>query len=275
MTSEPDITPDRRLIVHCGLQKTGSTSLHHFVGRNLAALAGRLTVLTPEKGSLTRELGRAAVRFSLDPVPRHRGALADLARQVLTGISGQAPTVLISHENLLGAMPGNGGTVTLYPQMEAILPILGEAFAALRPEFVVYTRDMSDWKHSVYGQAVRSDRYAKSRAAFLQETAECGDWTGLHKRFVAQVGAGNVRFFRLEDEADPRRPAQQLLRHAGLGADEIAALTPIQGRSNPGLNAGALEFMRRLNGLGLDRPVRRRIADLVVAQQSLFVSEPA
>ncbi|MFD3190929.1 hypothetical protein ACFMPD_11720 [Sedimentitalea sp. HM32M-2] len=275
MTSEPDITPDRRLIVHCGLQKTGSTSLHHFVGRNRAALAGRMAVLTPEKGSLTRELGRAAVRFSLNPASRQREALADLARQMSARIKGSAPTVLISHENLLGAMLGNGPTVTLYPQLEAIIAILGETFAPLQPEFVVYTRDMSDWKHSVYGQAVRSDRYAKSRAAFLQETADCGDWTDLYKRFVAQVGSGSVRFFRLEDEADPRRPAQQLLRSAGLSNDEIAALSPVQGRSNPGLNAGALEFMWRLNGLGLDRPVRRRIADLVVAQQSLFVSEPA
>ncbi len=275
MTVDAEISSGRRLIVHLGVQKTGSTSLHHLLGRNRAALADRLTVLTPEKGSLTRELGRAAIRFSLAPDADAGAALAATARRLRDQLADGTVPVLLSHENLPGAMLGNGGTVTLYPRLEEILTLLIEAFAPMRCDFVLYTRDMAAWKNSVYGQAVRTDHYSKTYAAFLAETAGCGTWDDLNRRLTAHLGADRVRLFRLEDETDPGRPGLQLLRHAGLPDDRIAALTPLSARRNPALNTGALEFLRLLNGLGLERPARRRVADLVAAQQSLFVSGSA
>ena len=178
--------------------------------------------------------------------------------------------VLVSHENLPGAMLGNGGTTTLYPRLEDILTCLSENFMPLRPEFVLYTRAMDDWKQSVYGQAVRSDGYSKPRSEFLEETRACGTWEELAHRMTLHLGQDQVRVFRLEDELDESRPCQQLLRHAGMSDADIAALSPIRGRSNTGLNAGALEFLRLINTLELDRQAHRTIADLVSAQQPLF-----
>lgn len=275
MAPHASISTGRRLILHLGVQKTGSTALHHMLGRNGAALADRLTVLTPTKGSVTRDLGRAATRFSLTPNAKTRTALAETARQLRDQLADGTTPVLISHENLPGAMLGNGGTNTLYPHLETILTVLTDAFAPMDCDFVLYTRDMADWKHSVYGQAVRSDRYGKPLADFLAETAGCGTWDDLCQRLIGHLGAERVRIFRVEDETDPTRPGSQLLRHAGLTAGDIAALKPQRARSNPALNAGALEFLRLLNTLGLERPARRRVADLVTAQHSLFVSEPA
>ncbi|MBK0328632.1 hypothetical protein I5535_15180 [Rhodobacteraceae bacterium F11138] len=275
MARDAGISKGRRLIFHMGVQKTGSTSLHHMLHRNRAALSDRLTVLMPEKGSVTRALGRAATRFSLNPDETNRMALVAAARRVRDDVAPGTTPVLISHENLPGAMLGNGSTCRLYPQLEAILSVLIDAFAPMDCEFVLYTRDMADWKHSVYGQAVRSDRYDKSRADFMTETADCGTWDELRRRLVTHLGADRARVFRIEDETDPDRPGGQLLRHVGLSSDDLAALRPQPVRSNPALNAGALEFLRLLNGLGLERPARRRVADLVTAQQSLFVSRPA
>ncbi|MDK3073393.1 hypothetical protein QO034_09750 [Sedimentitalea sp. JM2-8] len=265
----------RRLVLHLGVQKTGSTSLHRFLGENADRLAGRLAVLTPVKGSPMRALGRAATRFSLLPTPENRAALAGAARQVRECLPAGETPVLISHENLCGAMPGNGGVVTLYPRIEPILAVLEEVFAPMRPEIVIYSRDMADWKRSVYGQAVRSDAYSGTRAQFLDQTADCGTWNDLEDRLVAHLGADRCRVFRLEDEADETRPGGQLLRHAGLSDAEIAALTPITGRRNPSLNAGALEFLRQINGLNLDRRARRAVADLVGSRQSLFKANVA
>ncbi len=262
----------RRLIVHCGVQKTATTSFHHFIARNRAALVPLAEVLTPAKGSPTRDLGRAAMTFSLDPTTANAARLSSCAATLREVVMAGAGTAIVSHENLPGAMIGNGAVVTLYPLLERIVAILEREFAPLVPEYVFYTRDMEGWKNSVYNQAVKSDHYPRSRAEFLTETAECGDWDGLHARMDALVGADRVRFFRLEDEADHDRPGAQLLRHAGVPDATLGALAPMARRANPGLNAGALEFMRLLNGLGLARPARRQVAGLISANQSLFVA---
>ena len=266
------MTAKRRVIIHCGVQKTASTSLHHFLHRNRDALAPGLEVLTPVKGSLTRDLGRTAMRFSLDPGPELQTRLATLTGALRDALMPGRGTVLISHENLPGAMIGKGGVVTLYPRLEQILEILQADLAPLVPEFVFYTRDMAGWKNSVYNQAVKSDRYSRPLAAFLRETGNCGTWAALEQRVQASVGADRVRFFRLEDEAGGGRPGRQLLRFAGLSEAAISALEPLDGHRNQGLNTGSLEFLRQVNGLGLERKIRSKLADLVVTNQSLFVS---
>lgn len=232
-----------------------------------------MTVMTPAKGTPTRELGRAATQFSLSPTDEMRTRLINAVRTLREGLIGGTGTVLISHENLCGAMIGNQGTTTLYPRIEEILTIVSENFAPLKPEFVYYTRPMAEWKRSVYGQAVRSDHYTGTRAEFQVETQDCGTWDELEQRMIATVGADRLRVFRLENETDNGRPAQQLFRYAGLSDTDIAKLDPIRGPQNTALNAGALEFLRRINSMGLGRKNRREIAGLIKSQQQLFVSE--
>ncbi len=272
-TMAQDAPGGRRVIVHCGVQKTGSTALHRFLERNRAALADRIEVLTPTRRSLTQRLGRAAMQFSLDPVPERRAALAGFARDLGAHLAKGQGTALISHENLPGAMIGKRGVVTLYPHLEEILGILDEGLAPFVPEVVFYTREMTAWKSSVHNQAVKSDHYTNTRTEFLAETADCGTWDSVESRAVSALGRQRVFLFQLEDEANPRRPGAQLLRHAGLDEEAIAALSAAAGRANQSLNVGALEFLRQINGLNLDPPVRRKIVDLISANQSLFVKE--
>ncbi|MEO9781185.1 MAG: hypothetical protein ABJH07_09085 [Sedimentitalea sp.] len=272
MDREPDTTA-KRLIIHCGVQKTGSTSLHHFLGRNRDALAAHVLALTPAKGSATRDLGNAAMRFSLRPTDERLLRLRECAGLVRDAILEQgAETVLISHENLLGAMLGNSGTVTLYPRLERIVEVLNRVFAPLVPEYVVYTRDLPQWKRSVHAQAIRSDRYSGTLVDFLSKTEACGSWAQTERRLAKLVGAARSTLFRVEDEPDEARPGQQLLRYAGVSEAEIAALHPVRGRSKTRINAGGLEFQRLVNQLGLERPARRAIGELIAGNQRLFVS---
>lgn len=261
------------MILHCGVQKTGSTALHRYLERNRDALAGRLEVLTPVRKSLTQRLGRAAMQFSLEPDSERRAALAGLAREMGEHLADGQGNVLISHENFPGAMIGKRGVTTLYPHLEEILAVLEEGLAPFRPEVAFYVRDMDAWKKSVFNQAVKSDHYPRSEADFRAETEACGTWADLEARAVAALGRARVTLLRLEDETDPAHPGTQLLRHAGLNAKEVAALALGPRRANQSLNPGALEFLRQVNGLGLDQPVRRKLADLVAANQALFVTD--
>ena len=257
-----------RLILHCGVQKTGSTSLHQFLQRNCDTLRQTLTVLTPTKGSATRSLGRAAAKFSLDPRAEHEFVTA--IKTVRNLIMAESAPCLISHENLVGAMIGRAGVTTLYPHIIRITDLLDEHFSPFVPEYVFYIRDMDAWKRSVYGQAVKSDHFPRSFTAFQKETENCGSWDDFFARVLTHVGKNRARVFAVEDETLPEYPGTQLLKYAGLSESQIFQLAPQMARRNKSLNAGSLEFMRLVNSLRLASETRREIARLITQNQTLF-----
>lgn len=271
MRQSSDISTPRRVIVHIGAQKTGSTSLHRFLTRNRDALAARFDLRVPKKGSLTRELGKTCALYSLKPA-KHEASLIALLKQVRADLEGDDRVCVISHENIIGAMMGRHGVRELYPEVSRIISLFETHLAPFEPEYVLYTRDMAAWKTSVHNQAVKSDGYIGSREAFEQETAEIRDWSAVAAEMQGLLGQMRTRVFALEDDGTPERPGRQLLRFAGLSDDEINMLTPLEGRSNQSLNAGSLEFMRQLNALGVAQPARKKVAGLVKDNQSLFAA---
>ncbi|GGF70788.1 hypothetical protein GCM10011402_24180 [Paracoccus acridae] len=262
----------RRLIVHLGVQKTGSTSIQRHLRRNADTLAHHLVVRTPEEGSPMRPLGRAAIAFSLAPSDVRAQALRLAFRDVLDTLPASDVPVLVSHENLAGAMPGNGGETGLFPHLPGIAGLLAEEAREFATDFVIYTRNQKSWRPSVWAQAVRTDGYTRSLVEFEAETADLPRWGDLIRRMTAELG-GRVTRFRLEDEGDPLRPGRQLLRHAGLDDALIDALQPLDGEANSRLNDGATEFLRRLNGLSLNPHAHGRIVDLVARAEHLFAAD--
>lgn len=265
-------TPDRslrRVIVHCGAQKTGSTALHHFVQKNQETLQPFVRILTPKKGSLTREVGRLCGLYSLDP-QAHLAELETALTALRDEILNTHGTCIVSHENICGAMMGRAGVRSLYPMLPEILTLMDTVLAPLAPEYVFYTRDMAPWKVSVHNQAVKSDRYQGTLDTFLAETRDSETWDALALRLQ-----GRLRMFRLEDEPDRARPGQQLLRMAGVPQAALDGLAPVQGARNVSLNAGALEFMRQLNGLDLGPAAMRQVGNLIKTNQSLFADARA
>lgn len=269
MSQEHDIKTPRRVIVHIGAQKTGSTSLHRFLARNQDVLAARLKIRVPVKGSLTRELGRCCTLYSMN-ASQHEADLVALIQQVKADLAGDDRVCVISHENIAGAMMGRGNVRDVFPALKQILSLFEKHLAPFVPDYVLYTRDMATWKPSVHNQAVKSDGYTGTLDDFLRDTRDCRHWDAVASDISRVVGADRMRVFALEDETTSDRPGRQLLRFAGLTDAEIDKLTPLKGRSNKGLPPGALEFMRQLNGLSLAHPVRKQMAELVKNNPLLF-----
>ena len=259
-----------RLILHCGVQKTASTSLHQFLQSNRGDLRRHMAVLTPIKGSATRSLGRAAAKFSIEPQaePEFVAAIKTVRDQVLA----EGIDCLISHENLVGAMIGRAGVTALYPHITQTIDLLDEHFSPFVPEYVFYTREMGAWKKSVYGQAVKSDQYAHSFSAFQKATRNCGSWNDFFARVRDHAGIDRAHMFALEEEKQPEFPGMQLLKHAGLSERQVLQLAPQSSKRNKSLNSGSLEFMRLVNSLRLAAEPRREIARLVTQNQSLFAN---
>lgn len=264
----------RRLIVHCGVQKTGSTSIQRYLMQNADLLAGDLIVRTPAEGSPMRPLGRAAIDFSFHPDSSDsRQTLKVALDDVLETLPADSRPVLLSHENLAGAMPGNGGETRLFPALPLILAIVKQHVTEFDVDFVYYTRRMSTWRPSVWAQAVRTDGYTRTEKEFMAETSDLPGWKDLSDRLTASVGADCVTRFRLEDETDPLRPGLQLLRHAGLSDDSLNALQALHAPSMSRLNGSATEFIRHINALNINPHARRKVINLIVNEQNLFNSD--
>lgn len=260
------------VVIHLGLQKTGSTSFHHFLARNRAALADRVALRLPERASAMRKLGRAAQVYSLTPDDAAETALLAALETLRTDLETEtAPIKLVSHENLAGAMPGLDRSGGLYPQIEQIITLIDLVFDPVKPHYVIYTRDIPAWKESVWAQAVETDGYTAGLDDFLREMAGIMDWDGLIARLQADLG-DRLSVFRLEDETDPARPGQQMLQLLGLSDDDLAALVPNSKRRNASPPFAALEFLRQLNGLGLPPKPRGQVANLVLKRQDLFTA---
>lgn len=265
----------RPLILHIGVQKTGTTSLQRFLKLNAPSMSDQLIICTPEEGTPMRPLGRAAIAASLGDSDDLRKALRVAFEDVLDTIPDGPQAVLISHENLAGAMPGNAGETQLYPVLPRMLKAL-DTIAQARgfdPHYVFYTRRMGAWKPSVWAQAVRTDGYTESRDDFLAQVIDLPGWGDLERRLTKVLGKDSVTRLMLEAETDPDRPGQQLLALAGLTAAQIDALPPLQGRAMERLNDSSTEFLRRLNGLALNPHARGKIVDLVTRSQILFTAE--
>jgi len=263
----------RAVTLHIGVQKTASTALHHLLHRNADALAEQMVVRIPVQGTPAQRMGRAAVDFSLDPTPDREAQLVAQIEALRDEIAAGDLPVLVSHENLPGAMLGNPGVTTLYPMLERLVALYDHHLAPLVPRYALYTREMAAWKRSVHNQAVKTDGYAGTWDDFTAETADCGNWNSLASRLRAAVGEDRVAVFALEDEPDQMRPGQQLLRYAGLTEAQIAALSPLTWRSNQSLNPGALEFMRQVNAAGLAPQPRNKVMQIVMDNQALFAPD--
>jgi hypothetical protein len=271
--ADPRGISTRAVTLHIGVQKTASTALHHFLRRNADALAEQMVVRMPVQGTPAQRMGRAAVDLSLDPTPEREAHLVRQIEALRNEIEPGDLPVLVSHENLPGAMLGNPGVTTLYPMLERLLALYDRHLAPFAPRFALYTREIGAWKRSVHNQAVKTDGYAGTWEDFAAETTDCGDWTSLADRMRAAIGADRAAVFALEDEPDPARPGQQLLRFAGLTQAQITALSPLTWRSNQSLNPGALEFMRRVNAADLGPQPRRKVMQIVIDNPGLFAPD--
>lgn len=263
----------RRIIVHLGVHKTGSTAIQRHLQRNAAGLADRLIVRTPQEGTPMRPLGRAALAFSLNPSEDTETALRVAFGDVLETLPDSPLPAIISHENLAGAMPGKGGETGLYPALPRIARAIRKAAGGDGIEFVYYIREMTDWRPSVWAQVVRTEGYRRVYRDFATETDGLPGWGDLHGRLTDAVGGARVTRFRLADEADQARPGRQLLRHAGLSDAEIGALRPLDGGANERLAPASTEFIRHLNGLDIHPYARRKVSDLVARTQHLFAAD--
>ncbi len=249
----------RRIILHAGFHKTGTTSLQQTLRANRAALRPDIRlVLRPGMKALC-ESARA---YSLSREDYDLGLVKFEAALLLESLQGEtAQTLIITSEDLSGHMPGRHG-LHGYGAAPHLMRALTVAFRAVEPAARITlfftTRAPVPWLRSCYAQHVRAARMVWDEADYLKRMKSSAELN----RFIAsvrdEVPDHTVLTAALEDHADRRLGlAEALLDHLELAPQARAALAAAPDR-NAALPRALLANLLALNRSDLDDRALRK-----------------
>lgn len=225
----------KRVIVHVGPHKTGSTSIQK-------ALAG-----APEL------LARHGLCFLQDSLS-HGAALAlaserfEEAEQMLAGLSAVisdlgAPCVILSQEDFSGALIGRSRKRQVYPKLTKNLRILKRALRPHRVEFVFFLREEEAWLRSCYHQHLRY-RTRFWRYEDFVEHYEAFRW---EEKLTKPRQAFGAEFRLVDYSTDPAAGVAALLNVATQAGEGL--LVPVPERMNASPGAARIARLERVNEL--------------------------
>lgn len=250
----PDTGTPRRVFLHLGLQKTGTSYLQGVLHQNVEALAGQGLDLLPATRREAFELMLVVrERFNPERDPaRAADALDRFAAQLAAAPGDRA---LLSQESLAAARP---------PQVRRLLDACGD-----REVHVVLTvRDLARQLPSLWQQELKSGRTEGwhdylDRVRRLQSREKTRHpWIHLDPPAVLARWAAHVPPDRIHVVTVPPAgsPTDLLLARfcEALGVDP-AALAPSARASNTSLGMAQAELLRRVNGELSDEHRRRQV----------------
>ncbi len=238
----------RRVVVHGGFHKTGSTSLQQFVAANRDALAAHVCPvmraadppgITQAVPMLRRAVGAAVNEGKTD------AATNAMARIIDAFMASGRPTLLISDENLFGGHLGHAGNRRLYPNLGVILALLDTLLTGFDVRFLFYTREREAWLWSIYAQCIKGVHTAEPFDAFVAEHETDLTWDGLIRERVAPAQRERLSTVACETELAAPVP-RTLLDHLGVPTAVRAHLRPLK-RHNQAMSQEMIEHHRLFN----------------------------
>ncbi|MEW9918373.1 hypothetical protein AB2B41_02060 [Marimonas sp. MJW-29] len=237
----------RRIIIHAGFHKTGTSTLQATLRENRAALKKHVALRLRWH---MREIVAASRGYSTDQDPLTLIKVQARFGRMINELPGMPRrTLIISSEELCGHLPGRGklesyaaAPVLLYAYWEIVKTRFPEA------DILIYlsTRSPGAWLASAHWEHVKSSNMTLDFDAFCARYAGAADLSGMVSEVAARVPAP-VHAHALEDCRDlPLGPAQPLLDLCDIPAEDMAALTPCPPK-NSRLDADVLTAMIEAN----------------------------
>jgi len=209
--------PGRRVIVHAGFHKTGTTSAQKFLFANRKDIWPRCALALPAK--LRQGAGLQAVRYSRFRTDALLDSFSDALHTMLSQIDPGRRKVLISEESLSGRMPGRDGqldysaTPILMSRAEDVIcDIFGTEAEVI---FCFTTRDPKTWLKSTYKHNLRKSRLTMDEEEYSTTFGPAADLIGVTNA-VEKAVTGIVCTADLADLTGPEGPAQPLIDLMGL-----------------------------------------------------------
>jgi hypothetical protein len=249
---------DRRIVMHAGLPKTGTSALQVAFVRNREALE-RAGVHYPVAGNdqfaaqgLITTGNAGALRSFL--VERDGAGEAEVAAQLADALGHDRPATLFSSEILYFSRG---------QRLARVHELVRDAGAEL--DVVLYVRNLVPWVVSYYGQRVKRHRFTGSLGVFLDEFEP--DITRIRGRietFVDALGQDRVQVLHYESHR------ADLVQHflADAVGVPVGDLEP-PGTVNRALTARELEWMRLVNQQVVEDKAAWQVSDAVVHHPKL------
>ena len=244
----------RRVIIHAGFHKTGTTSVQRILKDSHASLSPYLSIILKLD---IADLCATAHDFARAPSAM---LLARYQRQARACFASW-PTddirpLLISAEDLCGQIPGRNGRVG-YPQAPLLMAELVAAFPDnADTQIYLSTRERAPWLMSCYGHHLRHAPMRMSEAEFREKQAETPTLSQIAADIADAVGPTPVTTMAIEDVGGmPQGVITPLLDLAGLTADQRQVVRPLR-KSNPSMPPDILKQFLILNRTETDATKR-------------------
>ena len=202
----------RRIILHTGFHKTGTTSLTATLRANRPALKPYVAMRLPPQ---MRELISATRGYSTwrDPLTLIKAEIR--FRALLDGLpSMPRRTLIITSEELGGHLPGRGDLKD-YGAMPEILyqfwSIAREKFSGVDIQVYLSTRGQRDWLESAYWQHVKSSSMTLDLDVYLERYHESGNLGYIADQIASRVPCPVHCTALEESRLRPLGPADPLL----------------------------------------------------------------
>lgn len=244
----------RRVIVHAGFHKTGTTSVQDFLIRNGENIWPTTALVLP--GKLRDGAARNAVSFSRSSKP---GQLEDFqieVGRVIDGLNlGKKRSLVISDENLAGGMPGRDGQSN-YSAAPVLMAAMAEVIHAKIDDadlhFVFSTRNSEPWLRSTWFHNLRLSRLAldyKDYKTLYRSAAQHG---GIIREVKKAVGDCPVHRIRLENVGNAHEgPAETIIDLLNI-PERWRSKFVKSGVANPSPHADLADAFLDLNRSDLD-----------------------
>lgn len=254
----------RRVIVHAGFHKTGTSTAQTTLQRNRQLLAPHLQVILRPGMVAACEAARAfSERRDVLDMALFR---YELARLTETWEAADRRPVLLASEDLGGHMPGRRG-LSGYDAVPALMRALAETLVEAMPgamvQFHFSTRAAAPWLASCYRQNLRTTRLTLDQATYARRFRASAALDAVVDAVAAAVAPCEVRRCALEACATrPLGPLAPLLDLVGLPETVRGALVP-QPPANTALPQAVLDRFLALNRSGLDDAALRAAKRIV------------
>ena len=207
----------KRVVVHAGFHKTGTTSLQDFMNHNKTALAPHVAYYGKTD---FLNAGAHARIYAQRPFPHRLFKFRRALRSFLAAVPDHH-TIVLSRETFSGGMPGHhtvsGRLMTSYQRpakrlAKVIISEVRRRFGdATDITFFYTTREREAWIRSVYGHLLRSIRLTDDFDTFRARFTELLGPEAEAEKLAAALPV-RVQAARLEDFAKaPEGPAAALL----------------------------------------------------------------